>query len=78
MLLVVVAGSGTLTVDSAEHELRLGQLAIVEKGRARRLHAGPDGIRYVSVHLRRPGLSIGRVSADAAPGAPRRDPTSSA
>ena len=73
VLLVVLDGSGTLTLDGADHAVRAGQLALVEKGRSRQLRAGPDGIRYLSVHLRRPGLTIGRITAG---GPPLGGPTS--
>jgi quercetin dioxygenase-like cupin family protein len=60
VLLVVLAGGGTLTIDGAEHALRPRDVALVERGRARRVCAGPAGIRYVSIHRRRGGLQVGR------------------
>jgi quercetin dioxygenase-like cupin family protein len=59
VLLVVVAGTLELTVDDEARELSAGNALIVEKGRRRGLRAGADGVRYVSAHLRRPGLQIG-------------------
>jgi quercetin dioxygenase-like cupin family protein len=58
VLYVVVDGGGVLTVDGDVHRLRAGDALIVDKGRTRGLVAGPDGIRYVTAHLRRGGLQI--------------------
>ena len=58
VLYVVVDGSARLTVDGEERELRAGDALIVEKGSRRALVAGPDGVRYATAHLRRPGLEI--------------------
>jgi quercetin dioxygenase-like cupin family protein len=62
VLLVALAGSGTLTLDGEEVPIALGSAAMIEKGRRRRIEAGPDGIRYLTVHRRRGGLSIARRS----------------
>jgi quercetin dioxygenase-like cupin family protein len=56
--LVVLAGSGTLTVDGVEHPLDDRSLAIVPRGAKRRLVAGPDGLRCLTVHRRRGGLGL--------------------
>ncbi|HUH14375.1 MAG TPA: hemerythrin domain-containing protein [Gaiellaceae bacterium] len=58
VLVIGVAGSGTLTVDGETHALGAGTAALVEKGSSRRIEAGAAGIRYLTVHLRRGGLSI--------------------
>jgi mannose-6-phosphate isomerase-like protein (cupin superfamily) len=58
VLVFVADGSATLTVDGEAHELRPGRGMIVEKGRSRALAAGPRGVVYLSVHLRRPPLQI--------------------
>ena len=55
---VVLAGSGTLSVDGTGHELAAGTLAIVPRGAARSIVAGPDGLRCVTVHRRRGGLEL--------------------
>ena len=59
--LVVLAGSGTITVDGAEHALTPGALAIVPRGAARSVVAAAEGLRCLTVHRRRGGLEIGRV-----------------
>jgi quercetin dioxygenase-like cupin family protein len=58
VLMVVVSGGGSLEVDGTAHELGPGDAVLVPKGASRRLAAGPDGIRYLSVHRRRGGLQI--------------------
>jgi mannose-6-phosphate isomerase-like protein (cupin superfamily) len=58
VLYVVVEGSAELTVDGETTELRAGEARIVDKGARRALVAGPDGVRYATAHLRRPGLEI--------------------
>jgi quercetin dioxygenase-like cupin family protein len=58
VLYVVVAGSATLTVDDEAREVGVGEATIVEKGASRALVAGPDGVRYVTAHIRRGGLEI--------------------
>jgi quercetin dioxygenase-like cupin family protein len=58
VLVFVVDGSATVALDGREHDLGPGEALIVEKGRSRRVIAGPAGVRYLSVHLRRPGIQI--------------------
>jgi quercetin dioxygenase-like cupin family protein len=58
VLYVVVEGSVELTVDGEPNELRQGDALIVPKGARRALVAGPDGVRYATAHLRRPGLEV--------------------
>jgi len=58
VVVVVVSGSLELELDGEARTLAAGEVAVVEKGRRRRLTAGPDGVRYVTVHRKRPGLRI--------------------
>jgi quercetin dioxygenase-like cupin family protein len=58
VLLVVLEGGGSATVDEQEHALAPGSALLVEKGSSRTIRAGADGIRYVSVHRRRAPLQI--------------------
>jgi quercetin dioxygenase-like cupin family protein len=58
VLIAVLAGGATVTIDGEPRLVREGDVVVVEKGRARRIAAGPGGVRYVTVHLRRPPLRI--------------------
>jgi quercetin dioxygenase-like cupin family protein len=58
VLLVVLKGGGTATVDGREHELAPGSALLVERGQIRAIHAGADGLRYLSVHRRRGPLQV--------------------
>jgi quercetin dioxygenase-like cupin family protein len=58
VLVFVVDGSATVTTDGEEYDLSRGEALIVGKGRRRRIKAGRQGVRYLSVHLRRPPLQI--------------------
>jgi quercetin dioxygenase-like cupin family protein len=61
VLYVVLTGSMTLTEEGETRELAAGEATIVDKGVRRALVAGPDGVRYLTAHLRRGGLEIKRV-----------------
>ena len=58
VLFVVVAGEANVRLDGADLHVRAGQALVVEKGRTRSISAGPDGVRYVAIHLRRGPLQI--------------------
>jgi len=64
VLVFVVSGSVTLTVDGRERTLEPGEATIVDKGATRRLVAGPAGVRYLSVHQARPPLQVERLRRD--------------
>ena len=59
--IIVVDGSGSLSVNGLAHDLRAGVLAIVPRGATRSIVAGADGLRCVTVHRRRGGLGIERL-----------------
>lgn len=60
VLWVVLEGRGEVTIDGAVHAVRAGWAAVLPKGAERAVRAGPEGIRYVSAHLRRPsGIALG-------------------
>jgi quercetin dioxygenase-like cupin family protein len=61
VLVVVLDGGGTVEVDEAPLSVRAGSLVLVVKGRRRRIVAAGEGIRYVTVHLRRGGLQLRRL-----------------
>jgi quercetin dioxygenase-like cupin family protein len=58
VILVVLAGEATVTLDGEPHAVRAGEAIVLEKGRSRSVAAGPDGVRYLSVHRRRGPLQI--------------------
>ena len=62
-MIVVVAGGGVATLDGVAHEVHSGHAVVCRRGQRRSLAAGPEGIRYLSVHLRRGGLEIARPPA---------------
>ena len=66
VLLVVLDGSLKLLVEDEDSELAAGETVIVAKGQRRKITAGERGVRYLSVHLRRPPLQIGSSSPVAA------------
>lgn len=69
VLVVVLDGSAILSVDGKERPLERGETVIIAKGEARKLTAGRQGVRYLSVHRRRPPLQIGSAPV-AAPAEP--------
>ncbi|MGA5525779.1 hypothetical protein [Streptomyces pseudogriseolus] len=58
VLLLVLAGHGTLTAPDGEHPLPTGALTWLPHGSTRSLSAGPAGLTYLTVHRRRPGMTI--------------------
>lgn len=62
VLVVVLAGSGEIEVDGGIAALTAPCACVVPKGSRRAIRAGADGIRYVTAHLRRPGLQLGRFA----------------
>lgn len=58
VLLVVLAGTGHLLVGTQTVALAAHVLTLVPKGERRSIHAGADGLSYLTVHRRRGGLAI--------------------
>lgn len=58
MLVHVLAGSGQLTPELHVIELRGGSLIWLPRRSVRRFAAGPDGLRYLTVHQRRQSLTL--------------------
>jgi len=48
--------------EEDERELTAGETTIIAKGRRREIRAGRSGVRYLSVHRRRPPLQVARSS----------------
>ena len=67
VVVVVIDGEGTALLDGVQHDLRPGHAVIVPMGVNRAITAGPNGLRYLSIHRRRGGLQISRLdrSSDA-------------
>lgn len=60
VLLVVLAGAGHVVVDDRSAPVAALVLAHVPKGASRSIHAGPEGLAYLTVHRRRGGVPITR------------------
>ncbi|MFR9803353.1 cupin domain-containing protein [Pseudonocardia sp. RS010] len=58
VLVVVAAGSGTVEAPGERLALTAGTVLWLPRGSTRRLVAGPEGLGYLTVHGRRPGLQI--------------------
>jgi mannose-6-phosphate isomerase-like protein (cupin superfamily) len=58
VLVVVLGGQGSATIDGERHELAAGSAILVPRGTRRRIAAGDTGLRYLSVHRRRGPLQI--------------------
>jgi len=58
VLLNVVHGTGRLLTESGELELRPGVLVWLPRRSRREIRAGADGLRYLTVHGRRAGITV--------------------
>lgn len=58
VFIFVMTGGATVVIDDEERELASGDGLMICKGQRRVVRAGPRGVRYLSVHLRRPRLQI--------------------
>lgn len=58
VLLVVIEGSMTVIVDDDPHELSPACALLIDSGRRRSFVVGADGVRHLSIHLRRGPLQI--------------------
>ena len=58
VLLVVVEGAATVSIDNADHLLRAPAAIIIPRRSSRRVVAGPDGVRYLTSHRLRPGIEL--------------------
>lgn len=59
VLLVVLHGSGHVRIDDVRAPLSHAVVVHVPMGSGRSVHAGPDGIWYLTVHRRRGPMTIG-------------------
>ncbi|MFB8388005.1 cupin domain-containing protein [Microbacterium sp. NPDC055910] len=58
VLIHVLAGDGSLETDDGSIPLAVGTIVWLPPHSTRRFLAGPHGLRYFSVHQRKPGLTI--------------------
>ena len=58
VLLLVLGGGGSMTTETATEDVHPGTLVWLPRGSRRELQAGAAGLTYLTVHTRRPGLSI--------------------
>jgi uncharacterized protein (DUF2249 family) len=58
VLIHVLAGSGRLTTELDTLTLRAGSLTWLPRRSRRQFTAGPDGLRYLTVHQRRQALTL--------------------
>jgi len=58
VLIHVLAGSGQLTTELDTLTLRTGSLIWLPRRSRRQVSAGPDGLRYLTVHQRRQALTL--------------------
>lgn len=58
VLILVLEGSGTLETEGSPIPLRPGEIVWLPRRSQRRFSAGPQGIRYLTVHHRKPTLTI--------------------
>ncbi|MFD0338400.1 hypothetical protein ACFVH0_06840 [Streptomyces sp. NPDC127117] len=75
VLLVVVAGAGRIEAGDDSLELTPGTVAWLPRTSRRALTAGPDGLACLTVHRRRPGLTIRPPASAPAVPAPVRAPS---
>lgn len=60
VLLLVVAGDGVMDTAEGPQPLADGVLMWLPHRSVRGITAGPEGLAYLTVHGRRPGMQIGR------------------
>lgn len=58
VLIHVLDGSGTLGTEDGDLPLRPGDLLWMPRGTLRSFTAGADGLVYLTVHPRKPGLQL--------------------
>ncbi|MGH3282754.1 MAG: DUF2249 domain-containing protein [Trebonia sp.] len=64
VLIHVIAGSGELSTERDTVPLRAGSLAWLPRRSRRQFTAGPDGLRYLTVHQRRKALTLLTTAPD--------------
>ena len=67
VVLLALDGSGTVVVDGRTYVLKASTLAYVPRSSERKVQAGPEGLRYVSLHRGRGLLTVGRRNPRSSP-----------
>ncbi|TCO19635.1 hypothetical protein EV652_11334 [Kribbella steppae] len=60
VVLVVVAGRGTVATPGGEQVVADGNIVWLPRGSTRSVAAGNNGLSYLTIHRRRPGLQISK------------------
>ena len=63
VVVVVLEGSATVALDGVARPVGRHDLLLVPRGARRGVTAGAGGVRYLSIHVARPGPAIGRPAA---------------
>jgi uncharacterized protein (DUF2249 family)/quercetin dioxygenase-like cupin family protein len=58
VIVVVLAGSGTISTERGEVALAPGEVVLLPRRSRRAFTPGPEGLRHLTVHRRRPTLQI--------------------
>ncbi|WP_299535371.1 hypothetical protein [uncultured Streptomyces sp.] len=69
VLLVVLAGGGRVVTGAESLDLTPTTVTWLPRTSRRALVAGPDGLAFLTVHRRRPGMTIGRAPGPGIAGA---------
>ena len=67
IVLVVLEGIAEIENDSTMTRVRAGEVVVLDKGVRRRVTAGPNGVRYLTVHRRRNAIGISSAPPQPAP-----------
>lgn len=62
VLVVVLKGHGTVTIDGDPQQLVAGSAILIPRGTRRAIEAGSNGLRYLSVHRARGPLQVQGIS----------------
>jgi quercetin dioxygenase-like cupin family protein len=63
VILIVVAGGGTIGAPDREQALADGNIVWLPCASTRNITAGDNGLSYLTIHRRRPGLQISKRAA---------------
>lgn len=61
VVLAVLAGSAEVEIDGEQRQVAAGEVMVIEKGSSRRISAGSQGVRYLTVHRKRAGLTVAKA-----------------